>query len=502
MIGLRRLHNVAGLMGTILVGYSAIFLIPMLFALIYGESLVPFLLPLGIAAVSGLTLERLFPDTELERADGFLLVVLTWFVVSLLGALPYLTAGVGTLAHPVNAIFESVSGFSCTGSTVMGQISLDQHSHAILIWRQLTQWIGGMGILVLAVAVLPRLSVGGAQFLDNEVPGPRMDRLTPHMAATARRLWILYVGATVLLIGLFVAFHYAGIADKMDPYQAIAHAFTTLPSGGFSPQGRSIEAFGAPVQWLIIPFMFVAAMNFALLWRAIFSGPKALLENTEFKTYGVLFLVAGVLVTVMLGLHEQYPNVEQAARHGFFQLATILTTTGYASADFAQWPGDVHTVLVALMFVSGCVGSTSGGLKMLRWIIGAKVVYREVVQRIHPSAVQPLRVGQRVLKSDVVQGALILIVVYLALVGFSTVVVAVDTHLNLANPERMGYEEVLTSVAVTIGNIGPGLGEIGPMENFEFLPTFSKIWMCLLMIAGRLEVMSMLVLFVPRYWTD
>jgi len=502
MIGFRRLGNIAGLMGTILLGYSALFVVPILFALIYGGTLLPFVLPLGIAAVSGFALERLFPETELDRADGFLLVVLTWFVVSLLGALPYLTAGVGTVAHPINAIFESVSGFSCTGSTVMGEISLEQHSHAILIWRQLTQWVGGMGILVLAVAVLPRLSVGGAQFLDNEVPGPRIDRLTPHMAATAQRLWILYVAATALLIALALAFHYGGIAPKMEPYQAIAHAFTTLPSGGFSPQARSIEAFGPAIHWLIIPFMFVAATNFALLWRAIFSGPSSLLENTECKTYIVLFVTGGALITTMLALHGQYPHLEASARHGFFQLATILTTTGYASTDFAGWSGDVHTVLVALMFVSGCVGSTSGGLKLLRWIIGAKVIYREVLQRIHPSAVQPLRVGQRVLKSNVVKGALILIVVYLALVGFSTVLVAIDTHFNLASPDRMGYKEVLTSVAVTTGNIGPGLGELGPMENFEFLPTFSKLWMCLLMIAGRLEVMSILVLFVPRYWTD
>jgi len=499
MIGLYRLRNVAGLLGTILKGYGAIFLIPIVFALLYGESIAPFLIPMGLGTLSGIALEQIFPDTELERADGFLLVVLTWLTVSMLGALPYLTAGIGTLASPINAIFESVSGFSCTGSTVMGVISLEKYPHGLLIWRQVTQWIGGMGILVLAVAVLPRLSVGGAQFLDNEVPGPRMDRLTPHMAETARRLWILYIGATVLLFVLFLVLHYAGLAPDMDPYQAIAHAFTTLPSGGFSPQARSIEAFSAPVHWLIIPFMFVAAMNFALLWRAFVNGPRSLFENTEFTTYAVLFVGAGGLVALMLGLHAEYPHLEENVRHGIFQMATILTTTGYASTDFATWPGDVLTILVAFMFVSGCVGSTSGGLKILRWIVGAKVVYREVVQRIHPSAVRPLRVGKRVLKKNVVQGALILLVVYLALVGFSTVLVSIDVHLSGI---EMTYDEVLSAVAVTIGNIGPGLGKLGPMENFEFLPWFSKIWMSLLMIAGRLEIMSMLVLFVPRYWTD
>lgn len=496
---LRRFGNVAGLFGTLLKWYGALFLVPLGVALWTGQDVVSFAAPLGLASLIGYLLERKFPDTELERADGFLLVVLTWVAVSLIGSVPYIVAAEGTLGEPINAIFESVSGFTCTGSTIMGEISLDRHSHAILLWRQFTQWLGGMGILVLAVAILPRLSVGGAQFLDNEVPGPQMDRLTPHMAETARRLWILYTGATVLLAVLFLLFHVGGLAPKMDLFQAISHAFTTLPSGGFSPQARSIEAFSPAVQWLIVPFMFVAAMNFVLLWRALTVGPRELRNDTEFKTYLGLFVGGGLLVSGMLGLHDQFATFEQTVREGTFQLATILTTTGYASTDFALWPQDVLVVLIVLMFVSGCVGSTSGGLKIMRWLIGLKVVARELVQRIHPSSVLPLRLGDRVVKDDVVRGATVLIVVYLGLFAFSWILVTLDTHLS---NNHLEITEAMTAVAVTLGNIGPGLGRLGPMESFEFLPVFSKFWLCFLMIAGRLEIMTCLVLVLPDYWTD
>ncbi len=496
---MHRLRNIAGFFGTIMKWYGALFVVPMLFAIGYGNALMPFVVPLVLSTGLGALLEWRFPDSELERADGFLLVILTWIAVSLFGALPYYWTGNGAFASPINAIFESVSGFTCTGSTVLNEISLDAHSHAIMLWRQLTQWIGGMGILVLAVAVLPRLSVGGAQFLDNEVPGPRMDRLTPHMAATARRLWILYVGASVLLFIIFLGLHYTGWAPEMDPFQSIAHALTTMPSGGFSPQGRSVEAFGAPAQWVIIVFMLVAAMNFTLLWRALLTGPKALFENTEFKTYIGIYLLGGVVVSLMLLSQGQFETIEQNFRHGLFQMGTFLTTTGYASTDFAIWSEDTLLILVAMMFISGCVGSTSGGLKVMRWIVGVKVIYREVLQRIHPSSVLPLRLNGRVLNQDVVRGATVLIVIYVGLFAVSTVLVTLDTHIA---GEEMQIIEVVTAVTAALGNIGPGLGQVGPMENFTFFPVFSKFWLCLLMIAGRLEIMTCLVLFAPTYWND
>lgn len=499
MIAVRRLRRVSSILGPVLKWFGAIFLFPLGIALYQGTSVVPFLVPLLAAVGIGLLLERFSVERDLEVEDGFLLVVLTWIGVSLLGSLPYMLTGIGSLASPVNALFESFSGFSCTGSTVMLEISLEKYPLAVMFWRQMTQWLGGMGILVLAVALLPRMAVGGAQFLDAEMPGPRMERLTPHIAETARRLWLLYFGISVLLFSLFMGLRYAGLAPEMDVFQAISHVFTTIPSGGFSPQARSIEAFSPAVQWIIIPFMFVAAMNFALLWQAIFSSPKTLFRDTEFKVYITIFIFAGLLLSAMLFFDGQFEGLEESFRQGFFQTATLLTTTGYASTDFAVWGGEILMILLALMFISGSAGSTSGGLKLMRWIVGVKVIARELFQMIHPSAVRPMRMGERVIKESVVSGIMIVILAYLILLMGGMAFMALDTY-------RVGLEfdlvEVFTAVLAVQGNIGPGMGAVGPMGNFEMLPAPTKIMMCLLMVAGRLEVMSFLVVLAPRYWKD
>ena len=496
---MERFTNIAHIYGIILKWLGTLMAVPAFAALIYGTPLLPFVVPFVGSLVIGYALQQIFPDRDLGRPDGFLLVVAVWVGISALGAIPYVLSGIGTLADPLNAFFESASGFTCTGSTVMGEISTDKYPHALLLWRQFTQWLGGMGILALAVAILPRLSVGGAQFLDNEVPGPQVEKLTPHIAETARRLWLLYTAATGLLIILFLALHYGGAAPKMDLFQAVSHAFTTLPSGGFSPQPRSVEAFSPAVQWLIIPFMFVAAMNFALLWRAIYQRGGILLESTEFKVYSVIFALGAGLTAFALLSTGEYSGIEVSLRQGAFQFATFITTTGYASTDFGNWPGSVVIILLSTMFISGCIGSTSGGIKLMRWIIAAKVVVKELFERIHPSGVFPLRLSKRVLKENIIRGAVLMIVAYLGLFAVSCIAIGIDTSLA---GHSLNSLEILSSVAVTLGNIGPGFGQFGPMENFEFLPPFSKLWMCFLMIAGRLEVMTFLVLLTPHYWNQ
>lgn len=498
-MSLRRLSNVSGLLGTIIKWFGALYTIPLVIALGYGSSIIPYLVPMLICAVLGLVLERFFPDSDLEMADGFLLVVVTWLAVSGLGALPYILSGIGNLSEPLNAFFESASGFTCTGSTIMDEISLAKYPHALMMWRQLTQWIGGMGILVLAVAVLPRLSVGGAQFLDNEVPGPQMDRLTPHMAETARRLWILYIGLTVILVIILLGLHYTGIDPAMTPYHAFAHALTTIPSGGFSPMGASAAAFSPAVQWVLVPFMLIAAVNFTLLWYALFKGPRVFFKDAEFKVFMAISMGVGTALGLLLYATGQYPTLEENFRHAFFQMATFISTTGFASTDFALWQGDAHAMLILLVPIAGCVGSTSGGPKVLRWIIAAKVIFREMVLQIHPSAVRPLRVGDRVLHEDVVKGAMIFLVTYLVLFVVSIGVLAVD--LRIAGID-LPIQDIVTAVTATLGNIGPGVGAVGPMAGFGFFPPLSKLWMCLLMIAGRLEVMTFLVILSPWYWRD
>jgi len=497
MIARRRLRRVGSVLGPVLKWFAAVFLVPLVVAVYHGTSVGPFLVPMGGSFVLGVGAEWIGGDSELTVEDGFLLVTLTWVLVSLLGSVPYLISGTGSFAAPVNAVFESFSGFSATGSTILLDISIEKHGAALMLWRQLTQWIAGMGILALAVAILPRLSAGGAQFLDAEVPGPRMERLTPHIAETARRLWLLYVGCSGGLLVLLLGVHYGGLAPKMTPFQAVAHVFTTIPSGGFSPMARSLEAFAPAVQWIIIPFMFVAAMNFTLLWQTIFSDPTAPARNTEFTVYLSIFAGGSLLVSAMLWGDGQFAGLEETLRHGTFQTATLLTTTGYASTDFAVWSEEILAVLLLLMFASGCVGSTSGGLKLMRWIVGVKVIGRELFQMIHPSSVRPMWLGRRALKEPVVRGILIVILTYLLLVIGGTGFVAVDAHRAGVD---LALDEAFTGTLVVLGNIGPGFGTVGPMGGFEALPVPTKLFMCLLMVAGRLEVMTFLVVLTPSYW--
>lgn len=497
MIVGRRLRRVCSVLGPVLKWFSAVFLVPTTVALYHGTSVWPFLVPLGVSLGIGVFAEWVGGESELTVEDGFLLVTLTWIGVSLLGSIPYLISGTGSFATPVNAIFESFSGFSATGSTILLDISVEKHGAALMLWRQLTQWIAGMGILALAVAVLPRLSAGGAQFLDAEVPGPRLERLTPHIAETARRLWLLYVGCSVVLLVLLLGVHYGGLAPQMTPYQAVAHVFTTIPSGGFSPKARSLEAFAPTVQWIIIPFMFVAAMNFTLLWQAIFSDPTAPARNTEFKVYLSIFAGGSLLVSAMLWADGQFAGLAETLRHGTFQTATLLTTTGYASTDFAVWGEEILAVLLLLMFASGCVGSTSGGLKLMRWIVGLKVIGRELFQMIHPSSVRPMWLGRRALKEPVVRGMLIVILTYLLLVIGGTGFIAIDAHRAGVD---LALNEAFSGTLVVLGNIGPGFGTVGPMGGFEGLPVPTKLFMCLLMVAGRLEVMTFFVVLAPSYW--
>ena len=269
------------LVGTVLKYIVVPLLAPVVVAVIYGETVIPFVVTMLVTLSVGIGLERLRPDPDIGAREGFLMVAVTWFAVALVGAIPYLIEAWGipllldpinpesTLRNPANALFESMSGFTTTGATVLGEISFDAHTRGIMLWRQLTQWLGGMGILVLMVAILPQLSVGGAQLMDAEAPGPGIEKLSPRIAETARALWGAYLGFTLLEILLLYGLHLGGMAPNMDAYNAVAHGLTTMPTGGFSPEARSIEAFAAAVQWVIVPFMMAAGTNFALFWHVL-----------------------------------------------------------------------------------------------------------------------------------------------------------------------------------------------------------------------------------------
>jgi trk system potassium uptake protein TrkH len=511
-----------GLVGRVLKYLAVPLLIPLLVALFYGDGgEITFTLTAVIAVGVGSALERLDPDPELGSREGFLMVALTWLVVSLVGAVPYLIAGNGipglmagsgsTVAEPVNAVFESMSGYTTTGATVMGEISFDRHSHALLIYRQMTQWLGGMGIVVLAVAILPELSVGGAQLMDAEAPGPGIEKLTPRIAETARALWVAYLGITLLEMGLLYALHLAGMAPNMGLYNAVAHGFTTMSTGGFSPEARSIEAFSAVVQWVIVPFMVAAGTNFALFWHVLQGDVRTLTSDAEFRAYaGILGVVTAVLASVLFvdplltalqtptGTLTITGDAGESLRQAAFQAVSITTSTGYASMDFNQWSGWGQYVLVFAMFVGGMAGSTGGGIKIVRWVVILKSIRRELFATVHPDAVRPVRLGGRPLDERTIRGIYSFTLVYVAIFLVGALAIAVDGA-------RVGEDTVtpivaITASAATVGNIGPGLGAVGPMENYEFFRRPSKILMIGLMWLGRLEIIPVLVLLTRDYW--
>ncbi|USZ67612.1 TrkH family potassium uptake protein [Halorussus salilacus] len=497
------------LTGTIIKYLAAAMVVPLAVAVVYGDDVGVFLASIAITVAVGLSLERLSDDTDLHPREALLLVALSWVGVALVGTVPYLLAGYGTastLANPVNALFESMSGFTTTGATVMGEISFERHSHALLMWRQLTQWLGGMGIIVLMVAILPELAVNGAQLISSEAPGPELQKLTPQIAETARILWLFYLGFTVLYVVLLYGLHLAGLAPNMDFYNAVAHGFTTLPTGGFSPEADSIAAFSPAVQWVVIPFMLIAGTNFALFYFVYRDDVREFFENREFQAYvgasaGLTVVLWGLLFTgsaPALDLGGVTEGVtENALRQAAFQIVSLLNSTGYATSDFAQWDTTGQVVLLFAMFIGGSAGSTGGGVKVVRWLIVLKAARRELFTAAHPEAVRPIRLGDSVIDEDTIRGILGFTFMYLLIFGVATVLIALDAG-------RVGMElttlDVISASIATLGNIGPGFGPLGPFGSYLDFPATSKLLMIFLMWIGRLEIIPGLVLLTGAFW--
>ena len=495
-----------GLLGTGMKYLSVTMFVPLVVAVAYGEDIWVFALSIVAVAAAGFALERVDPDPDLGPSEALVFVTLAWLVAAVVGSVPYLLAGAGTastLANPVNALFESMSGFTTTGATVMGEIGTEQHSHALLMWRQLTQWLGGMGIIVLMIAILPEVAVNGAQLMASEAPGPELQKLTPKIAETARALWLIYFGFTVLLVVLLYALHLLGMAPNMDLYNAVAHGFTTLPTGGFSPQADSIAAFSAAVQWVVIPFMVVAGVNFALFWHVLRGEAEVLLGNTEFRTYAgaLAVLTAGVAVLLFggaapsLGVRGGVTGglTENTVRQAAFQIGSLMNSTGYATSDFAQWDTHAQVFLLFAMFVGGSAGSTGGGVKVVRWLITLKAIRRELVTSARPDVVKPIRLGGSVVDEDAVRGILVFTMLYVLLLGVASVFFALDAA-------RIGIElstlEAVSASLATLGNIGPGFGRLGPFGSYLFFSDASKLLATFLMWIGRLEIVPVLAVFI------
>ena len=494
-----------GLLGVGIKYLAVTLLVPLLVAVIYGDDVWVFLVSIAVVAAVGFAVERVDPDPDLGPREALLFVSLAWLAAALLGAIPYLLAGYGTastVAEPMNALFESMSGFTTTGATVLGEISTDRHSHALLLWRQLTQWLGGMGIIVLMIAILPEVAVNGAQLMESEAPGPELQKLTPRIAETARALWLIYFGFTVLYVCLLYGLHLGGLAPKMDLFNAVAHGFTTLPTGGFSPQADSIAAFSAAVQWVVIPFMVVAGVNFALFWHVLRGEAEVMIENAEFRAYaGALAAVTAVLAVLLFrgaappielgGVTEGV--TENAIRQAAFQIGSLLNSTGYATADFARWDTHAQVVLLFAMFIGGSAGSTGGGVKIVRWLVVGKAIRRELFITAHPDVVQPVRLGGNVVDEDAVRGIMSFTLLYIVLFALSAVFISLDTARI---GEQLSILEAVSASLATIGNIGPGFGRLGPFGNYEFFSDASKLLMIFLMWVGRLEIVPVLAVFI------
>ncbi len=485
-----------GFVGSLLLWLTIPLVVPLVLAIYYGEPVVPFLLTIVLAGVAGFGLRRLQTDEDLGGREAYLMVALAWLTVALVGMVPFLFAGQGNLADPVNALFEAMSGVSTTGATVID--NFDAHARSTMMWRQLIQWLGGLGILVLAISVLSQLSIGGAQLMETETQTEDVRKLTPRIEGTARLLWKLYTGITLLCAAMLFGLHLIGLAPGMDLYNAVAHALTGVATAGFSPDPGSVGAFSRAAQWTIIPFMFIGATNFILIYYFIQGDRWRPIKNEEFRFYVGIVLGAS---TLLLGLVLIDPNVElpfeATVRHAVFQVISIMTTTGFATVDFNAWAPAAKHLLLMLMFLGGMAGSTTCSIKLLRWLLIVKAFRRDLYTTVHPTAVKPVRLSGRVVDEGTIRDVYAFTLVSILIFFLGTAFIAVDgarIGLGLTEFEAMGAS------AATFFNIGPAFDIAGPYESYNPFSDATKLTMTGLMWVGRIEIIPVLVLFTRAYW--
>ncbi|RLM89587.1 TrkH family potassium uptake protein [Halobellus sp. Atlit-38R] len=484
------------LVGTILKWLWVPLVFPLGLALYDGTALLPFALPMVGTVVVGVGLEQLTEDRDLQTREAFLMVSLTWLSIALVGAVPFVLADSGVIAAPVDALFESMSGITTTGATVI--VDFDRHTRAILLWRAVLQWIGGLGILVLATAVLSQLSVGGAQLMETETQTQDVNKLTPRISETATLLWKIYLGLTGLQIAVLYGLHLLGHAPNMTLYDAVAHAFTTISTSGFSPRGESIAAFSPAVQWAIIPFMATGATSFMLIYFVLRGDSERLRRSDEFRFYvGILALLALGVGTVLSIDGSPYTSVEAIARHSLFQVVSIVTTTGYASTDFNLWSSGAKHLLFVGMFIGGMAGSTTCSIKTLRWLVVVKAFRRDLFTASNPNAIRPVRLSGNVVDEGTIRDIYAYTLVSLVFFIVATIIVVVDASRVQLNVSEF---EAMSAAAATFFNVGPAFGIAGPLESYEPFPDSTKLLMTFLMWIGRIEIIPVLVLLTPSYW--
>lgn len=417
---------------------------------------------------------------QISSADGMLLVSLGWIVISAVSALPYFL-GNYTVGY-VDGFFEAISGYTTTGATIFG--SVENLPKTILFWRSLTHWLGGMGIVVLTVAILPLLGIGGMQLIKAEAPGPSVDKLSPRITTTAKYLWIIYIGLTFLEVILLM---FGG----MDLFDAVNHSFATLATGGFSTKNSSFLSFNnSYYEWVVSIFMIMAGMNFALHYKLLLGNFKVIKSDSEFKFYISVILIFTMLIS--WNLYDRFgTGLHDSIRYAFFQVATIITTTGFASADYEKWPVLSQALLFALMFIGGCSGSTGGGIKVIRILTLLKQSINEMKYLIHPRGIFVLKINNTAIRKNTVY----------AISGFFFLYMLTNLLITLFLAlSGLDLLTALTASLACVGNVGPGFGLVGPMDNYGFMSDFAKWILSFGMLIGRLEIYTFFVILTPYYW--
>lgn len=423
-------------------------------------------------------------SNRIGKREGYLIVVLSWLSMSLFCSLPYLFSGV--FSNFTDAYFESISGLTTTGASVLNDI--EAVPKGILFWRSLTQWIGGMGIIVLTIAIFPLLGIGGVELFVAESPGPTNNKLHPRIKETAKRLWFIYLGLTFLLV--FILY-----LEGMTPFDALNHGLTTIATGGFSTKNASIAFFNTPlIQYTILFFMFLAGVNYTIIYHGLKGDFKKVWSSDEFKTYVIAVLVFIVLVTITLQIVTDLP-LEKSFRDAAFQIVSLITTTGFVSADYTAWAPGLTLFFFLLLFVGACAGSTSGGIKVIRHYVLIKNSLLEFRRIIHPNSLLRTKVDKQIVRPRIMTHILIFIFIY-TLIFFTSSVVMSFILMDFEQPLLTAFGAVATS----LGNVGPGIGEVGPVNNFMEIPPVGKWFLSFLMLVGRLELFTILILFTPSFW--
>ena len=478
---------------------GAAFVVPAAVALGYGDPVWPFLAAGVITIACGVLLDQITgpkSGAAVSPRESFLVVALIWLLVPVFGALPFLLGGEPQLSRPLDAYFESVSGFTATGATVATDV--EALSRSMLFWRQFSTWLGGMGIIILAVAVLPRLRIGGRQLLQSELAGPtEIERFSETIRVTARRLWTFYVGLTVGAVVVLALLGWTGLDPAMTLFDAVAHAFSVVALGGFSSYGQSTAVFAPVTQWVLLVLMLLAGINFLRLYRVIVKRQVQILgRDEELRLYLAFALVGSALITLEL-LAGGHASGEEAFRHGTFQAVSVMTTTGFGTADSTAWGSLAAMTLLLLMFIGPSAGSTGGSIKVVRHLLLFKMVRRELEQTIHREAVVPIRASGVIVDERALRSAVVFVLLYVLTFALGTLALLIDAR---AGDTDLAVFDAIGASAACVGNIGAAFGFAGPFGNYEPFSDVSTSVLTVLMWLGRVEIIPIVVLLSRSYW--